>query len=168
MEKQKMQSLQKDWTGNKTTVFATLGASNHAKHDRQQHDYYATDPKAAELLLQHEAFEGAIWEPACGEKHLSRVFEQHGFEVRSSDLIQRCDCEQLDFLSMEAGPFDGNIITNPPFRYAIEFVRKAIQLIPYGKKVAMFLRIQFLEGKERRELFRITPPPKRFMYNVLS
>lgn len=155
MEKQQ---IQKDWTGNKKTVFATLGASNHANHERQQHDYYATDPKAAELLLQHETFEGAIWEPACGEKHLSRVFEQYGFTVRSSDLVQRCDCEQLDFLSMEACPFDGNIITNPPFRYAVEFVRKSIRLIPDGKKVAMFLRIQFLEGIERRELFRITPP----------
>ena len=148
----------RDWTGNKTTVFATLGASNHSMRERQQHDYYATDPRAAELLLEQEEFEGAIWEPACGEKHLSRVFEQHGFEVRSSDLVQRCDCEQLDFLSLEAQPFDGNIVTNPPFRYASEFVRKAIQLIPEGKKVAMFLRIQFLEGKERRELFRITPP----------
>ena len=97
MEKQ---NIQKDWTGNKTSVFATLGASNHAKHERQEHDYYATDPKAAELLLQHETFEGAIWEPACGEKHLSRVFEKHGFTVRSSDLVQRCECEQLDFLSM--------------------------------------------------------------------
>ena len=52
---------QRDWTGNKTTVFATLGASNHSMRERQQHDYYATDPKAAELLLEQEEFEGAIW-----------------------------------------------------------------------------------------------------------
>ncbi|MGN0089599.1 MAG: hypothetical protein ACI36Z_01400 [Alloprevotella sp.] len=155
----------KDWKGNSKSMFVTLGASNHAKYERQQHDYYATDPKAAELLLQHETFEGAIWEPACGEKHLSKVFENHGFTVRSSDLIQRCDCEQLDFLSMDAGPFDGNIVTNPPYRYATEFVRKSIRLIPEGKKVAIFLRIQFLEGKERRELFRITPPKVVYVFS---
>lgn len=44
----------KDWTGNKNSIFKTLGASNHTDKDREQHDYYATDPKAAELLLEVE------------------------------------------------------------------------------------------------------------------
>lgn len=46
----------KDWKGNQTTMFATLGASSHSKGNRQEHDYYATDPKALELLLQLEKF----------------------------------------------------------------------------------------------------------------
>ena len=41
----------KDWTGNLTSSFATLGARNYAKEERETHDYYATDPRAGELLL---------------------------------------------------------------------------------------------------------------------
>ena len=149
---------QKDWTGNSKATFATLGASSHSLAERQQQDYYATDPIAAELLLQHEKFDGPIWEPACGEKHLSGVFEQHGYEVRNSDLVQRCECEQLDFLHSNHQPWYGDIITNPPFRYAQQFVEQSLRVVCDGHKVAMFLRIQFLEGKERRKLFDITPP----------
>ena len=50
-------------------------------------------------------------------------------------------------------PFDGDIITNPPYKYAREFVEHALQLIPEGKRVFMFLKLQFLEGKARRSLF---------------
>lgn len=149
---------QKDWTGNSKATFATLGASSHSLAERQQQDYYATDPIAAELLLKHEQFSGPIWEPACGEKHLSNVFEQHGYDVRNSDLVQRCDCEQLDFLHANHQPWCGDIITNPPFRYAQQFVEQSLRVVGDGHKVAMFLRIQFLEGKERRRLFDITPP----------
>lgn len=44
----------KDWIGNKNSVYKTLGASNHTDKDREKNDYYATDPKAAELLLEED------------------------------------------------------------------------------------------------------------------
>lgn len=47
-------------------VYTTLGASNHVKEDREINDYYATDPKAMELLLKEENFSKNIWECACG------------------------------------------------------------------------------------------------------
>lgn len=151
--------MSKDWTGNGNSVFKALAASNHSTTERQPEDYYATEPRAAELLLENERFDGPIWECACGEKHLSNVFSNWGgYEVRSSDLYDRCGNEVFDFLSMDNTHWDGNIITNPPYKYALEFVYKALQIIPDGKKVCMFLKIQFLEGKARRELFRAHPP----------
>lgn len=81
-----------------------------------------------------------------------------GYNVRSSDLYDRCGNEVFDFLSIENTHWDGNIITNPPYKYALDFVYKALQIVPDGKKVCMFLKIQFLEGKARRELFRSHPP----------
>ena len=54
--------IEKDWTGNKNSIFKTLGASNHTEKDRQNEDYYATDPIAAELLLEVEQFSENIWE----------------------------------------------------------------------------------------------------------
>ena len=148
----------KDWIGNSKSIFTTLGASNHTDKQRQNEDYYATDPIAAELLLDVENFNGDIWECACGEKHLAKVFEEHGYNVRSSDLIDRCGNEIFDFLSMENQEWNGDIITNPPYKYAKEFVEKALQIIPNGNKVAMFLKVQFLEGKERKKLFLNYPP----------
>ena len=55
-------------------------------------------------------------------------------------------------------------MTNPPFRYALEFVHKALELIPDGRKVVMFLRIQFLEGKARRKLFDEHPPQTVYVF----
>ena len=65
----------KDWIGNGNSIWKTLGASNHTDKERQNEDYYATEPKAGELLLEVESFDQNIWECACGEKHLSKVFE---------------------------------------------------------------------------------------------
>ena len=151
--------MSKDWTGNGNSVFKTLAASNHSSTERQPEDYYATEPRAAELLLENESFDGPIWECACGEKHLSNVFTNWGgYDVRSSDLYDRCGNEVFDFLSIENTHWDGNIITNPPYKFALDFVYKALQIVPDGKKVCMFLKIQFLEGKARRELFCSHPP----------
>lgn len=45
-------NTQKDWTGNKNSIFKTLGASNHTDKERQNEDYYATDPIAIDVLLK--------------------------------------------------------------------------------------------------------------------
>lgn len=151
--------MAKDWTGNKKSTFVTLGASNHTDKERQKEDYYATDPIAASLLLEVEPFEGKIWESACGEKHLAKVFEDAGYKVRSSDIVDRCGNEVFDFLGIEnCETWEGNIITNPPYKYATEFIYKSLSIIPNGYKVAMFLKVQFMEGKERKYLFTEFPP----------
>lgn len=143
-------------------AFVTVGATNHSAADRENNDYYATDPLAIELLLDKEQFSNNIWECACGEGHLSRVLEQRGYHVDSTDLIDRgYGSGGVDFLSSDI-KYDGDIITNPPYRYAKEFVEHAIESITDGHRVAMFLRLQFLEGKARRELFDKYPP--RYVY----
>lgn len=151
--------MSKDWTGNGNSIWKNLGASNHTDKERQREDYYATDPKAAELLLLVETFTGPIWECACGEKHLAKVFEERGYAVRSSDLVDRCGNEVFDFLSIKNQyKWIGDIVTNPPYKYALDFIYKALQIVEGGGKVAMFLKLQFLEGKERKALFKNFPP----------
>ncbi len=155
----------KDWTGNQRTVYTTLGASNHTDKERQQHDYYATEPRAMELLLAEEQFAPVIWECACGEGHLSKVLEAHGFEVTSTDLIYRGfgDPEPLDFLKDTLEDFEGDIITNPPYKYALEFIQRALESVQTGRKVAMFLKLTFLEGKKRKEFFLYNPSKTIYM-----
>ena len=144
----------KDWTGNSKSVFTALGASNHTDKDRQSEDFYATDPIAAELLCDVVRFDGPIWEPACGMGHLAEVFRKRGYNVKASDLINRGYGDVQDFLGMDVADWDGDIITNPPYKY----IYRALSIVPDGRKVAMFLKIQFLEGKARRELFDKFPP----------
>lgn len=154
--------MSKDWTGDRHATMVTLGASNHAQHERAYRDYYATEPKAALRLLDVETFDKNIWECACGEKHLAKVFEEAGHKVRCSDIEDRCGNEVLDFLQCKES-WNGDIITNPPYKYGTEFVEKSLELLNEGNKVAMFLRIQFLEGKRRRKLYEIAPPKRIYV-----
>lgn len=156
--------MSKDWTGSITSTFVCIGASNHSKSEREQHDYYATEPKALEILLEHESFTPEVWEPACGEGHLSQVLINNNYAVRSSDLIDRGypETEVMDFLSVEETN-TRDIITNPPYKYAHEFVQKALDISDVGTKVAMFLKLTFLEGKKRRKLFDEHPPKRIYV-----
>ena len=141
-------------------VFTTLGSSNHVPEEREAFDYYATDPRAVEMLLELEPFAPVIWEPACGEGHISKVLQAHGHEVISTDLVYRGfgDPEPLDFLTETLEGFEGDIITNPPYSMGLEFVQKALESVRPGGKVAMFLKVQFLEGQKRGLFFKSTPP----------
>lgn len=145
-------------------IFTPLGASNHTNKERDEHDYYATDPKALELLLELESFSKHVWECACGGGHLSEVLKQHGHCVKSTDIIDRgyVGTELMNFLTVTkediATDHPRDIITNPPYRFAKEFVEHALNISADGTKIAMFLKVQFLEGKQRRKLFEKYPP----------
>lgn len=140
--------------------FVTNGCSNHCNYDRANLDFYATDPKAAEWLLTLEPnLSDNIWECACGNLALSNVFTAAGKHVRNSDIITRADnIEMLDFLSCETPVHNTDIVTNPPYKYAKEFVEKALSLVDDGNYVCMFLKLTFLEGQGRRQLFKDNPP----------
>lgn len=139
-------------------VCRVIGAHNVSTSDRQVEDFYATDPIAAEWLIKIEDLDKSIWECACGQGHLSKVFVKHGYNVKSTDLIDRgYGVGGVDFLK-ENGHFNGDIITNPPYKYAEEFIKHALDLIPEGNKVCMLLKVQFLEGKARRKMFEENPP----------
>lgn len=154
----------KDWTGNSKSVFTCHGASNHTEEERQIDDYYATEPKATELLLERETFTEQVWECACGGGHMSEVFKNNGYKVFSSDIVNRDypDTHIINFLEHnEQNNFD--IITNPPYKFAKEFVEHALDISEPGVKVAMFLKLTFLEGKARKKLFEKYPPKKVYV-----
>lgn len=143
-------------SGNYKTVFATMGATNHSEGERAEHDYYATDPVAATLLIQEENLSG-VWECACGDGALAKVFDKSGVLKRATDLIDRGYGKGgIDFLQ-EQGTYDGDIVTNPPYKHAEDFIRKAYELIPDGRKVCMLLKLTFLESKARKKLFKDIP-----------
>lgn len=143
------------------SVVKTGGFTSHGLDDRQEDDYYATKPRAVKFLLEMEDFpEKKAWECACGEGHLSKAMIEEGFNVYSSDLVNRGYGETpIDYLQTpNKGKIKWNIITNPPYKLAKEFILKSLSMIEDGYKVAMFLPIRYLEGKARKKLFEEYPP----------
>lgn len=123
--------------------------------NREKDDFYPTPPEGTHGLLMKERFDGPIWEPACGDGAIARVLEKWGYKVVATDLVARGYGEsRVDFL-MEGRSLAPNIVTNPPFKMVVPFIRKALELST--GKVAMLLRLACLEGAERRKIFESTP-----------
>ena len=141
----------------KSRLLRSIGATlSQSERERERDDYYATEPKAVELLLDLEKFDSNILEPCCGEGHMSEVLKSAGYNVTSSDLIDRGYGVVKSIFDYEH--FNGDIITNPPYKLALDCVKKSLDIIDDGHKVAMFLKIQFLESKTRKEFFEQCPP----------
>jgi len=111
-------------------------------------DFYETPKIATEALLTAEPMPHVIWEPACGTGAISKVLEAHGHKVISTDLHDYgYGRPHQDFFGHVHG-LATTIITNPPYGCADEFVEHACRLCP---KVAVLLRLQWLESQRRRE-----------------
>ena len=126
-------------------------------------DFYPTPAWATHALIDNERFEGNIWECACGDGEMSRVLAQTGNPVKSSDLYNRGfgECGH-DFLTTSRQA--DNIITNPPFNSAEGFVNTALQQA--NCKVALLLRLAFLESAHRAEtIFRVSPPSRVWVFS---
>lgn len=115
---------------------------------RRKDDFYATPDQAIDALLERELFVGEVWEPACGDGAISEKLKSRGYQVYSTDLIDRdYGDDHFDFLN-SLRPAD-NIVTNPPFNIGTEFTLHALRLA--SRKVCIFNKLTFLEGKERRD-----------------
>lgn len=133
------------------------------KENREKDDWYPTPPEGTRALLAVESFDGPIWEPACGDGAISKVLEAAGYDVESTDLVDRgYGDSRIDFL-MEHRGMAPNIVTNPPFKYIEHFVDKALDLTT--GKVAMLARLAFLEGSKRRSMFETTPLARVWVFS---
>jgi hypothetical protein len=121
-------------------------------------DFFPTPAWATHALVDNERFEGDIWESACGNGAMSDVLEQTGRKVISSDLYRRGYGEAgVDFLKTNRRA--PNIVTNPPYNAAEGFVKSGIKLA--DKKLALLLRLAFLEGANRANTIFSDAPPSR-------
>lgn len=127
-----------------------MAASTHKPADREADDFYATPRSAIEQLLQVERFDGDVWEPACGDGAISRVLQDCGYRVESTDLVDRgYGASGIDFL-LEQKALARNVVTNPPFKLGTDFARHALRLVP--GKIAMLLKIGMIEGPTREDI----------------
>lgn len=123
---------------------------------REKDDFYATPTRCTEALLSVETFAGPIWEPACGDGAMARVLPP---PVIATDLVDRgYGIPRRDFL-LEQDLLAPNIVTNPPFKLVDEFVLHALHL--GAEKVAIFMRLAWLEGRARHARLWGPHPPAR-------
>lgn len=146
---------------NDKSVFSNIGASSHSNYEREKNDYYATDPIAVSMLHHTGLLDPnrRLWECACGDGMMSKELERLGYDVISSDLYDRgYGIRGIDFLEQsELERFNGDIITNPPYKFINDFIVKGLKLT--GQKLFIFCRVQTLEGQERyKRIFRDNPP----------
>lgn len=146
-------------------TLSQIGANTYSKEERQKDDYYATSPEAVKKLLEVETFNKNIWENACGEGNISEVLKENNYNVYSTDLVDRgYQDELIDFLNCDK-KFNGDIITNPPYKHTTEFVLKSLESIPFDNKVAMLLKLTHLEGKERyKRIYSLYPPKTIYVF----
>ena len=136
--------------------------------DREKNDFYPSPPHTIYDLVEYESFDdGLIWEPACGDGAMSEPLKDiYGDDkVYSTDLIDRGygDKTGIDFLNNNLGINPDYIITNPPYKHGKEFVLEALKKA--NKKVAMLMKLVFLESKSRYKMFKNTPLKKVLVYS---
>lgn len=137
--------------------------TNKRRVDLEGPDFYPTPAWATRALIQHEDFEGDIWECACGDGAMADVLAETGCEVMSTDLVDRGYGESgVDFLA--ASRRATNIVTNPPYHSAEGFAAHGLDMA--GSKVCLLLRLAFLEGSGRqRSLFSVAPPTRVWVFS---
>lgn len=151
------------------TLKGTNLAGTSTTRERVKDDYYATPYESTKLLLNNVKFYGNFLEPCVGGGHIAEVIKKYypNEPVYCMDLVDRGypntlvkDFLTYDFLDQK---FD-NIITNPPYSLAQEFLEKSMNIINDNGKIAMFLKIQFLEGAKRLEMFKKYPPKYIYVF----
>lgn len=131
--------------------------TNRSSEKRRAADYYPTPTDCTQALIDFLQIPkgSTIWECACGEGYMSKVFKQNGYNIISTDVNSYGFGDGVeDFLSAECKECDW-IITNPPFKLSEAFIRKCLE---HGKPFALLLKSQYWHSKKRYALFMEHPP----------
>ena len=118
-------------------VFRQLGT--HSKDERQNEDFYSTDPQAVKDLIRmlHEygiEIPYEIVETSVGQGHIAREFEKIGCHVTGYDIVDRGYPNTIvqDYLTVDKLPDNCMIVENTPFKLTLEFVKHSLSLLCRG------------------------------------
>lgn len=127
------------------------------KSKRRELDFYPTPKEVTIALMEFLKLPiCTIWEPACGNGAMSKVLQQYGHKVISSDIAEKSfgECNR-DFLQTDFVIACDAIITNPPFNLSHLFIKKALTI---AETVAMVCKSQYWHSRNRTKLFISHPP----------
>lgn len=133
---------------------------------RVSKDFYPTPQWATELILLHESFDNPVLEPACGDGAILDVLHKKGYSiVRGSDIRSEGISEHgvggIDFLQHDKIEECHDLIPNPPFGLAQEFIEKSLDTV--SGKVILLLRLSMLESRKRYDLWQKHPASRIYV-----
>lgn len=143
----------------------SIGTSIAGRKHKDGIDFYQTPQWAIEALLDVEKFEGSVYECCSGAGAISKVLEDQGYSVISSDIREDDNVygtKGVNMLELEDEVVANNIVTNPPFFCAQQVIEKSLKLT--DKKVVMLLKLTFLESERRKEFFENTPLSRVYVF----
>lgn len=133
--------------------------------NRIPNEYYPTPPEATRALLSVEAFDGSIWEPACGEGAIASVLTEAGHKVVATDLVDYgYGIPRVDYLK-ETRPRAKHIVTNPPYGCGLAdaFITRSLRFAAEtGGTVAMLLNLASLAHRTRTRWWQEHPPARLY------
>lgn len=109
---------------------------------------FQTSAEDVAPLFPHIPLNRTIWEPACGEGQIVRAFEDAGYSVKGTDVLQG-----FDFLAPLATTDFGFdcIVTNPPYSKKDDWLERCFET---GKPFALLLPNYALGGQRRCALYQ--------------
>lgn len=135
---------------------------------RDPSDYYATPAWCCKRLLEAVDLPGGLWlEPCAGEGAIIRSVADVRQDVRWHAVEYREECipilDAIPGCAAVSGAFQRKnglgpyavVLTNPPYRSALEFVQLALRFAPI---VVMLLRLNWLASAEREPWMRTHTP----------
>lgn len=149
--------------------------------DRNPRDFYRTPAWCVDALLNVEGLLADVFDPACGDGAILAAIQAHGagHTVHAQELDHavalkasqrlRSPVAVGDSLDESACWPDADVVMNPPYRQAADFVRRALQEVPPRGKVCALMRLNFLGSSRTRldivgpssQLARVLVLPKR-------
>ena len=149
----------------KITLAGGKIAGGNPEHGRVENDYYATNPKAVEMLFERYEVRGNTFlEPCVGGGHIAKAVDKLiGDKLEETtylDIVDRGYPNTIvkDFLQYKTNKRYDIIISNPPYSLAQEFIEKSLSLLSSKGHCIMFLKLQFLEGAKRKEFLKNIHP----------
>jgi hypothetical protein len=129
---------------------------------RNSADWYIEPEWCSARLLDVEPVVGAVHDPACGMGRIVDAAIAHGHHATGADIVDRGFGFVVQDFALTTVPVS-NIITNPPFAIARQFVEHALELTVH--KVAVLFPVarlnaaRWLMDTPLRRIWLLTPRP---------
>jgi hypothetical protein len=131
---------------------------------REKSDHYVEPAWCSARLFQVEKFEGSIVDPACGWGTIIVEARKAGYNAAGFDLVNRgWDSSKTPFDFLHSTTMFDNIVTNPPFDIAEQFITHAVKHARH--KVAAIFPIRrlpaasWLQALPLARVLMLTPRP---------
>lgn len=134
---------------------------------RNPRDFYRTPAWCVEVLLEREDLLPQIYDPACGDGAILEVLQSHGHTVHGLDIHPPSALQASQSLGVpvwvgdyldpdRVHPPHCDVVMNPPYKLAAEFVRAALERAQPREKICALLRLNFL-GSSRKRIDLVGP-----------